>query len=174
MFEDIKKFSPSSNTKTVEELLREFFFHYLTYDFSRIMQPSLSSSIPVADFVPDKDSEDKFEELPSSLSHLRYRTPSLRCKESQRAQYCSVARLSRANSCQDDQSAEFSFFSRIGLIAGSSSCTFWILHEDQGSADVVIETFTAVSVSIPNFFSALEQCLQLSLQGLRESASSFP
>ncbi|GBM22797.1 Poly(A) RNA polymerase, mitochondrial [Araneus ventricosus] len=61
MFEDIKKFSPSSNTKTVEELLREFFFHYLTYDFSRIMQPSLSSSIPVADFVPDKDSEDKFE-----------------------------------------------------------------------------------------------------------------
>ncbi|KAF8771487.1 hypothetical protein HNY73_018904 [Argiope bruennichi] len=46
----------------VEELLREFFFHYLTYDFSRIMQPSLSSSIPVADFVPDKDSKDKFEE----------------------------------------------------------------------------------------------------------------
>ncbi|CAL1288879.1 unnamed protein product [Larinioides sclopetarius] len=61
MFEDIKKFSPSSNTKTVEELLREFFFHYLTYDFSRIMQPSMSSSIPIVDFVPDKDSEDKFE-----------------------------------------------------------------------------------------------------------------
>ncbi|GBM21766.1 DnaJ subfamily C member 10 [Araneus ventricosus] len=90
------------------------------------------------------------KELPLSLSHLRYRTPSLRCKESQRAQYRVVPGLSGAISCQDGQSAEFSFFSRIGLIAGSSSCAFWISHEDQGSTDVV-KTFTEVSVSIPNF-----------------------
>ncbi|GBN07455.1 hypothetical protein AVEN_124025-1 [Araneus ventricosus] len=113
------------------------------------------------------------QDLPSSLSHLRYRTPSLRCKESQRAQYRFVAGLSRAISCQDGRSAEFSFFSRIGLIAGSSSCAFWMSHEDQGSTDVVAKAFTEVSVSIPNFFSALEQCLHLSLQRLRDRASAF-
>ncbi|GFY60571.1 speckle targeted PIP5K1A-regulated poly(A) polymerase [Trichonephila inaurata madagascariensis] len=62
MFEDLKQFPPSKNCKTVEELLREFFFHYLTYDFTRIMQPSTSSSIPLSNYVPDNNSPtDKFE-----------------------------------------------------------------------------------------------------------------
>ncbi|GFT78932.1 speckle targeted PIP5K1A-regulated poly(A) polymerase [Nephila pilipes] len=62
MFEDLKHFSSSKNSKTVEELLREFFFHYLTYDFTRIMQPSTSSSIPLSSYVPDEHfPTDKFE-----------------------------------------------------------------------------------------------------------------
>ncbi|GBN05204.1 hypothetical protein AVEN_143033-1 [Araneus ventricosus] len=43
-------------------------------------------------------------------------------------------------------------------------------REDQGSL-VVVKTFTKMSVSIPNFFSAFVQCLQLSLQGLRGRCS---
>ncbi|GBN82997.1 hypothetical protein AVEN_188273-1 [Araneus ventricosus] len=57
--------------------------------------------------------------------HLRYKTPSLRCKESQRAQYRYVAGVFGASSGQNGRSSEFSFFSRIGLIAGSSSWVFW-------------------------------------------------
>ncbi|GBN71179.1 hypothetical protein AVEN_133436-1 [Araneus ventricosus] len=108
------------------------------------------------------------QELPSSLSHLRYRTPTLRCKESQRAQYHFVAGLSGEISCQDGRSSEFSFFSRIGLISGSSSCAFWVSLEDHGSS--VVKNVMEISVSNPNFFSAFVQCLQLSLQGLRERA----
>ncbi|GIX80171.1 speckle targeted PIP5K1A-regulated poly(A) polymerase [Caerostris darwini] len=61
MFKDIKKFSPSTNTKTVEELLREFFFHYLIYDFTRIMQPATATSIPISSFDFDEDPTEKFE-----------------------------------------------------------------------------------------------------------------
>ncbi|GBO10830.1 hypothetical protein AVEN_214698-1 [Araneus ventricosus] len=62
-----------------------------------------------------------------------------------------LCRTLGAISCQDGRSAEFSFFSRIGLIAGSSSWAFFISHEDQGFTDAVVKTFTEVSVSIPNF-----------------------
>ncbi|GIY44810.1 poly(A) RNA polymerase, mitochondrial [Caerostris extrusa] len=61
MFKDIKKFSPSTNTKTVEELLREFFFHYLIYDFTKIMQPATATSIPISSFDFDEDPTEKFE-----------------------------------------------------------------------------------------------------------------
>ncbi|GIY19352.1 speckle targeted PIP5K1A-regulated poly(A) polymerase [Caerostris darwini] len=51
LFEDIKKFPKSKNFKTVEELLREFFFYFLMYDFDSVMQLSTGSSIPLSSFV---------------------------------------------------------------------------------------------------------------------------
>ncbi|GBM37524.1 hypothetical protein AVEN_4197-1 [Araneus ventricosus] len=86
---------------------------------------------------------------------------------SQRAQYRFVARLSGAISCQDGRSSEFGFFSRIGLTAGSPSCAFWTSLEDQGSS-VFVETVTKMLVSIPNFFSAFVQYLQLIYRSSRE------
>ncbi|GBM44083.1 hypothetical protein AVEN_75899-1 [Araneus ventricosus] len=83
---------------------------------------------------------------------MRYRTPSLRYKEFQRAQYRLDAELSRAISCQDGRSAEFSFIFRIGLISGSSSCAFWILLKDYLSSVVLVQASTEISVSILNFF----------------------
>ncbi|GBN11702.1 hypothetical protein AVEN_113003-1 [Araneus ventricosus] len=96
-------------------------------------------------------------------------TPSLICKKSQRAPYHFVAGLSRAISCQDGRSAEFSFFSTIGLKFGSSSCAFWIKRLKEKKSVVV----TTITVFIPNFFLAFEQCLQLSLHGLRDRESIF-
>lgn len=46
MFNDLKKFSPSKNTQTLEELLKEFFFYYMYFDFSQVICPFTSSSVP--------------------------------------------------------------------------------------------------------------------------------
>ncbi|GBM46596.1 hypothetical protein AVEN_95594-1 [Araneus ventricosus] len=106
------------------------------------------------------------EELPSSLSHLRYRTPSLRCKGSQRVQSSSYCRTLRR-----DFLPRFVNAPNLGTsteLIGSFSCAFYISHEDQGSTVIVAKTCTEISVSTPNFFSSFVQCLQLSLQDLRE------
>lgn len=43
MFNDLKKFPPSENTQTIEELVREFFFYYMYFDFSQVLCPLNSS-----------------------------------------------------------------------------------------------------------------------------------
>ncbi|KAG8190378.1 hypothetical protein JTE90_022022 [Oedothorax gibbosus] len=58
---DLKIMSLSNNDKTTEELLREFFFYFSTFDFSRVMLLYSSSSIPKDLFKPKKTSEEKFE-----------------------------------------------------------------------------------------------------------------
>lgn len=36
-----------------EELLREYFFHFLTFDYSQMMLPVSSSFMPKVEFVPE-------------------------------------------------------------------------------------------------------------------------
>ncbi|KAF8774326.1 Poly(A) RNA polymerase like protein [Argiope bruennichi] len=58
---DLKKFSPSNNSKSVEKLLREFFFYYLDFDFNQVIVPATGCSVPVSSFMAQKDFDKKFE-----------------------------------------------------------------------------------------------------------------
>ncbi|GBN88923.1 hypothetical protein AVEN_121280-1 [Araneus ventricosus] len=84
----------------------------------------------------------------SSTFPLAVRTPSLRCRVPKSPVSFGYLRgLSERFLAKMVRSANF--FSRIGLIAGSSSCAFWISHEDQGSTVVVVvTTFTEISLSV--------------------------
>ncbi|GBM87318.1 Poly(A) RNA polymerase, mitochondrial [Araneus ventricosus] len=59
--EDLKKFSPSNNSKSAEELLREFFFYYLNFDFKQVIVPATGCSVPVSSFMAQEDFDRTFE-----------------------------------------------------------------------------------------------------------------
>lgn len=61
LFEDLKKFKPSKNIQPVEELLREYFFYFLNFDYSKMMMPLTSSIMPKTSFLPSvTDNVDAF------------------------------------------------------------------------------------------------------------------
>ncbi|GFY02227.1 hypothetical protein TNCV_5100861 [Trichonephila clavipes] len=72
-------------------------------------------------------------------------------------------------------SSDDSLNSTFGFIAGSASRSFQTLSSLHGSnADVDgAVTWRTIGSFTPNFFSILEQYLQLSVQGLLERASAF-
>ncbi|XP_054714615.1 speckle targeted PIP5K1A-regulated poly(A) polymerase-like [Uloborus diversus] len=64
LFREVKKIPPSktsTNDLLVECLLKEFFFYYLNFDFSRVILPLKSTSIPKSDFLNSHHVNDEFE-----------------------------------------------------------------------------------------------------------------
>ncbi|CAL1282383.1 unnamed protein product [Larinioides sclopetarius] len=61
LFEDLKKFGPSNNSKSVEELLQEFFFYYMNFDFKQVITPATGCSVPLSSFMDQKGFDRTFE-----------------------------------------------------------------------------------------------------------------
>ncbi|KAG8201050.1 hypothetical protein JTE90_002725 [Oedothorax gibbosus] len=50
----IESMPQSKNSQPIDELLREFFFYFLYFDFSRVIVPLTGNSIPRKEFIPMK------------------------------------------------------------------------------------------------------------------------